>query len=155
MNKLAMSLLNFKALMDETIDFLGSDNDDMREILYSTMFELTMRRTDGKSQAIEFSMGPEIWDLIENLTKDYVVLLNSYGQFWEDPDTERELSIAYGLDYVATETDYNQASDITYIFEVTYSKGKEIKRSLKGFYYGEPDQAATREFNGSLTAEFS
>ena len=44
---------------------------------------------------------------------------------------------------------YSQEGDITFIME-----DKKNTTSVVGFYFGEPDEDATREFRGKLTAEF-
>lgn len=155
MDKLAKQLLNFKALMNDTIEYLGSEDDKETDLLYSTTFELTMSRKDGRHQEISFDMGPEIWEQIELFTRDYVeTIIDYYGTFSESPELEKELKIAYGLKFIETETDYNQASDITYIFDVEYDKGEMVSRTLKGFYYGLPNKTQTQIFDGKLKATF-
>ncbi len=44
---------------------------------------------------------------------------------------------------------YSQEGDITFIME-----DKKNTTSVVGFYFGEPDEKATRMFRGKLTAEF-
>lgn len=46
-------------------------------------------------------------------------------------------------------TAYSHEADITFIME---DKGKTTK--VVGFYYGEPDEELTRQYYGSLVAEF-
>ncbi len=48
-------------------------------------------------------------------------------------------------------TVYSSESDMTFIMEETTSD-KTKKISVVGFYYGEPDEEATKDFTGSLTA---
>lgn len=48
-------------------------------------------------------------------------------------------------------TVYSHESDMTFIIEETKDKDKTII-SVVGFYFGEPDEEATKKFNGALTA---
>lgn len=44
--------------------------------------------------------------------------------------------------------------DITFIMEDTYKDGEIVSTEVKGFYYGEPDEEATKQFYGDLKATF-
>jgi len=48
-------------------------------------------------------------------------------------------------------TVYSHESDMTFIVKETKEDNKTII-SVVGFYFGEPNEEATKEFNGSLTA---
>ncbi len=48
-------------------------------------------------------------------------------------------------------TVYSQKSDMTFIVE-EITEGNKQTISVVGFYFGEPDEASTKLFNGSLTA---
>ena len=52
------------------------------------------------------------------------------------------------------ESCYSPSYDITFIMEETYKDGEIISSEVKGFYYGEPDEEATKEFNGKLKATY-
>jgi hypothetical protein len=50
---------------------------------------------------------------------------------------------------------YAESHDITTLFEDTYNdRGDIISTEVVGFYYGEPDAKATKEFYRNLKAEF-
>lgn len=51
-------------------------------------------------------------------------------------------------------TCYASKDDITFIMEDTYKDGKVILTEVKGFYYGEPEEEATKQFYGDLKATF-
>lgn len=52
------------------------------------------------------------------------------------------------------ETAYAPENDITFILEYTYHGSELVKMECVGWYAGEPDPNATKEFYGDLTAEY-
>ncbi len=72
-------------------------------------------------------------------------------------DTGSSLNVAPGEDMVEFVDEptpkvyevYSKEADITFIME---DKGKTTR--VAGFYYGEPDDAATKKFYGKMIAEF-
>ncbi|WP_187620337.1 hypothetical protein [Selenomonas ruminis] len=50
-------------------------------------------------------------------------------------------------------TVYAKHDDMTFIMEEKTGGGKRTL-SVVGFYFGEPDDSATKEYTNSLTAEF-
>ena len=50
-------------------------------------------------------------------------------------------------------TVYARNDDMTFIMEEK-TTGKKRTLSVVGFYFGEPDESATKEYTNSLTAEF-
>ena len=51
-------------------------------------------------------------------------------------------------------TTYAEDTDITFIMEDIWKDDELISTEVKGFYYGRPDEEATKEFYGKLKAEF-
>jgi hypothetical protein len=60
---------------------------------------------------------------------------------------------------VEIETAYSPETDMTFILKETIKivNGEEecISTEVKGFYYGEPDEDATKEFYGKLKADYT
>ena len=50
-----------------------------------------------------------------------------------------------------TRTVYSQEDDMTFIIEET-TEGTTTTIKVTGFYFGEPDDEATKTYNGKLTA---
>lgn len=50
-------------------------------------------------------------------------------------------------------TIYADKNDMTFIMEEK-TEGNKRTLSVVGFYFGEPDETATKEYTNSLTAEF-
>ena len=52
-------------------------------------------------------------------------------------------------------TAYAEQHDITFIMKDTFDRyGNPYKTEVIGWYYGEPDDESTRQFSGSLIAEY-
>lgn len=51
-------------------------------------------------------------------------------------------------------TVYAKDSDITFIMEDTFEEDKCVSTEVKGFYWGEPDDRFTEEYNGETKAEY-
>ena len=51
-------------------------------------------------------------------------------------------------------TTYASDTDITFIMEDTWSGEDIVSTEVKGFYYGEPNEEATKQFYGGLKAIF-
>lgn len=51
-------------------------------------------------------------------------------------------------------TTYAPDTDITFIMKDTYEGEDVVATEVVGFYYGEPNETDTKEFIGSLKAEF-
>lgn len=51
---------------------------------------------------------------------------------------------------------YSEAHNMTFIMEDVYDEALDyrISTEVKGFYYGEPNNEATKSFKGQLKAEF-
>ena len=52
------------------------------------------------------------------------------------------------------ESCYSPNYDITFILEETYKDGIIISSKVKGFYYGEPNEEATKYFNGRTKCKY-
>lgn len=51
-------------------------------------------------------------------------------------------------------TCYAPSADMTFIMEDTYKGENCISTEVKGFYFGKPDNEATKQFYGDLKAEY-
>lgn len=51
-------------------------------------------------------------------------------------------------------TIYSKEYDITTIFEDTFKDGEMVSTEVVGFYFGEEDADATKQFKGKRKAEF-
>ena len=51
-------------------------------------------------------------------------------------------------------TVYAQSDDLTFIMEDTYWDGEIVSMEVKGFYFGKPDEEATKKFYEDYKAEF-
>lgn len=49
---------------------------------------------------------------------------------------------------------YSNAYDMTFIMEDVYNCENLISTEVKGFYYGEPNDQATLNFNGCIKANY-
>lgn len=49
---------------------------------------------------------------------------------------------------------YSAEGDMTFIMEDTYVNGEIVSTEMKGFYCGEPETAATKQYYGGLKAEY-
>ena len=63
-----MQIDNFKKAMDEAYKNFDAENDDMIDKFYTSVFSVTFTdKTTNTTSTIDFSMGPEVWGLFENL----------------------------------------------------------------------------------------
>ena len=52
------------------------------------------------------------------------------------------------------EAAYSEETDMTFILEEVYTDDEIKSTEIKGFYYGRPNEKDTKQFYGSLKAEY-
>lgn len=98
----------------------------------------------------------EHFTIIDNLTGEVLTILEPNGELREVFDQNWCFGpTVFSEKITETYAIYQKEYDVSIIFREEWNScGDPVCKEVVGFYHGEPDPAATRQFTGKLRAEY-